>query len=80
MLEKALRIRTIVEADGRIEIHAPDLPPGKMVDVIILLEETTLRGRRSAIEILAAAAPSTAFATAEDVDRSLQSERDAWDK
>ena len=79
MLQKALRVRATVHPGGRIEVHAPDVAPGETVEVIILLPETRPTTKRSAVDILAAVGTARAFTTGDEVDRHLQTERDAWD-
>jgi len=76
----ARKISTTVQAGGRIEVRAPDLPVGQPVDVIIRLAGDQPNGRRSIVDILAECPGGLLFKTPEDVDAYLREERDSWDR
>jgi hypothetical protein len=75
----ALHRKITVLPGGKIEVTDQALPSGELVDVIILLPESSVTPRRSALDILAEAPGQRLFKTAEEVDDYLQKERDAWD-
>jgi len=81
-MQAALKRNTVVLSGGKIELDAPELPEGATVEVIVMLSEKdtpqTLP-RRSVLEIIAALGGHRLFASAEDVDRHLQRERDSWE-
>ena len=84
-MQTALKIQTTVTAEGKIEISMPELPPGKPVEVIILLPEQAANGepvisqQRSALDILNQAPGGRQFKTAAEVTTYLRRERDTWD-
>jgi hypothetical protein len=76
----ARRINTTVQAGGKIEVRAPDLPLGQPVEVIIRLANGHPNGRRSIVDILAECPGGLTFKTPEDVDAYIREERDSWDR
>lgn len=80
ILGAARRINTTVQAGGRIEVRAPDLPPGQPVEVTIRLADGHPNGRRSVIDILAECPGGLLFKTPEDVDAYIREERDSWER
>jgi hypothetical protein len=66
-----------LEPDGKIEVTAPQLAPGKQVELIILLPEPQVLLRRSALDILREASGQRHFKTAQDVAAYLHEERGA---
>lgn len=79
-MDSALRINTTVLPGGKIEVSDPQLPPGAAVEVIVLLPEPSRTGGRSIVDVLAEAPGQLLFKTAEEVDRYIRDERDAWDR
>ena len=77
-MRKAWHFTTKVLPRGRIEVADPKLPAGATVDVFVVPRVTTKR-RRSALEVLAQAPGQRQLKTAEEVDRYLREEREAWD-
>ena len=73
------RLRTIVQADGRIEICAPHLTEGDTVDVIIL-PSNGAKPKRGARVILEQSPGGRLFKTAAEVDAYIRNERDSWDR
>ena len=67
-------------AGGKIEIIDAQLPVGVPVEVIVLLPHAPAMPRCSLLAVLADAPGHLAFQTAEEVDASLRSERDAWER
>lgn len=78
-MQTALRLQTTILSGGKIEVTVPELAPGKQVEVIILLPESSAPARRSAADIISQAAGHRLFQTAEQVATYLHGERDAWD-
>jgi len=78
-MQSALHLKTTVLPGGKIEIADQILPPGEVVDVIILLPPVPETIRRSAVDILAEAPGHRLFKTAAEVDDYLRKEREAWD-
>jgi hypothetical protein len=78
MMQKALRVQTIVRPGGKIEINAPELIAGEAVEIIILVAEP-IANQQSAVDILANAPGQRLFKSAEDVKQYLQEEREAWE-
>ena len=89
-MQTTLRVKTKVDSPGKIEILAPQLTFGEVVEVIILLPEKQLISavhvqsekytvKRSVVDILAGTPGQRLFKTAADVDAYLQRERDTWE-
>lgn len=79
-MSAARKICTTVQADGKIEVRAPDLPQGQPVEVIIRLANGHLKGRRSIVDILAECPGGLHFRTPEDVDAYFREEHDSWER
>jgi hypothetical protein len=62
----------------RIEISAREIPEGARVEVIIV--PTATPERRSVLEIIEGLHGHRLFQTPEEVRRSLQVERDSWNR
>ena len=73
------RIRTTVQAGGRIEVIVPDLDAGEPVEVTICAG-TQANRKRSALDILSESPGHRLFKTAEEVDAYIREERDSWDR
>jgi hypothetical protein len=80
VLGAARKINTTVQAGGRIEVRAPDLPLGQPVEVIIRLAHEQPNGRRSIVDILAECPGGLLFKTPEDVDAYIRQERESWER
>lgn len=81
----ALRIETVVQPDGKIELNVPQLTPGQRVTVIVEAAEIVeakaqTPQKRRAADILAEAPGHLQFQTAKDVDEYIREERDAWER
>ena len=74
----AVKTTAIVQDGGRVQIVSPELTPGARVEVIVL--QASDAKRPSIDEILAGYAGGRLFQTAEQVDRYLRAERDAWER
>ena len=73
-----IRLTTVVQPGGRIEVSSPDLPVGHAVDVTIQPAEARSNNRRSVLQVLADCPGHILFKTADEVDAYLSDERDAW--
>lgn len=78
-MQSALRMTTLVQSGGKIELVNADLPPGQSVEVIVLLPSPSDISRRSILDVLAEAPGHLAFQSAAEVDAYLSEERDAWE-
>lgn len=78
-MQSALRIKTTVLPGGKIEVIDDTLQAGESVDVIVL-PQRALTARQSAVDILAEAPGHRLFHTVEEVDATIEKERDAWDR
>lgn len=76
----ARKINTTVQAGGKIEVRAPDLPPGQPVEVTIRLVHEQPNGRRSVLDILAECPGGLLFKTPADVDAYSRQERQSWER
>jgi hypothetical protein len=74
-MNQALRQKVVVKPGGIIEISSPELPPGAVVDVIIILE-TSPTHQQSFTSLIGIAKGS--FATPQEADDFISRERDAW--
>jgi hypothetical protein len=79
-MQNALHVKTKVLPGGKIEVTDRALSAGEEVDVIVLLPESPVTARRSAMDILAEAPGHRLFKTVADVEAYLQQEREAWDR
>jgi len=81
-MQAAVRMTTKVHTGGKIELLVPQLPIEEMIEVILLfplIEQTsTLRPKRSVVDILAEASGHRIFQTVSDVDHYLHEEHGAW--
>ena len=75
-MQKALHIRTTVLPGGKIEIVDQGLLVGESVDVVVT--QSAVSERRSAVDILAEAPGGLAFKTAADVAAYLKEEKESW--
>jgi hypothetical protein len=66
-----------VQEDGSIHVDARELAPGTPVDVIVLRADG--QDLPPIDEILAGYGGGRLFRTADEVDRYIRTERDAWD-
>jgi len=73
----AIKQHVIVQADGVIEVHAPELKAGMHTEVIILEAPGLALAERSLGSFIGTGHGS--FATAEQADAFLRAERDAWE-
>lgn len=80
-MQAALRVQTTVLTGGKIEVVAPQIPPGAAVELIILLQESPVSEakQQSALDILNSAPGKQSFQCAEEVEQYLHEERDAWE-
>ena len=80
-MESALRIRTNVLPGHRIEIVAPELKEGTLVEAVLFFQNEEPRSGRSMLEILESLPPRPLlFKTPEEVDKYLEEERNSWDR
>jgi hypothetical protein len=75
----AVHIKTTILPGGKIEISAPELPPGKQVDVFVVVEGEEPTKKRHALDIISEFRGHGVFKTAEEVDAYIREERDSWD-
>ena len=78
-MQSAVKITTVVQSGGRVEVTAPELMSGERVEVIILSFETAHPKRRSVLDILADAPGHRLFKSAEEVDVYIREERGSWE-
>jgi hypothetical protein len=65
----------------RVEVVAPELAEGDLVDVVLLPRTTGAISAQSAVAFLDALPDGPrAFATWEDYEQHLQQEKDAWER
>jgi hypothetical protein len=76
-MANTIRTQTTVLPGQRIEVSTPEIPAGSAVDVVVTERAT---GNRRILEFLDSLpqGPHSA-ATWDDVERSLDAERNAWD-
>jgi hypothetical protein len=81
-MNAAYHTTTTVLPGHRIEITAPGLGEGQQVQVVVIPvpAPTECRQGPSALEIIEAYKGPGVFASAEDVDRHINEERDSWDR
>lgn len=74
-MDKAIKQKAIVKPGGIVEIRSPELPPGAVVDVIVIIE-TSPSKQQSLTSLIGTARGS--FATPQEADNFISRERDAW--
>jgi len=79
-MQTALRFKTTVLTDGKVEIMDPQLLAGEDVEILILLPAARTQKSRSALDIIEDAPGQRLFKTAEEVDTYLLKERQAWER
>ncbi len=78
-MQTSRKLRAIVKPGGRIEVFAPDLAAGQMVEVTIA--SVPEQPERQALrEILARVDGHQSFHTPAEVEAYLNAERDSWDQ
>jgi hypothetical protein len=71
----ALRQKAVVQPGGVIQINAPELKPGTLTEVVVLVEAAE-RPLASMLDLLGAGRGS--FASPSEVDQFLRRERESW--
>ena len=82
-MQAALRLTARVQAGHKLEINSPELPEGEEVDVFVVLPAKTAPDVRqeSLIGFLDSLPPGPRSAdTWEELERTLQQDRDSWDR
>ena len=82
-MQTALRVSTRVLPGHRLEIVAPELTDGDAVDVFVVMGATPAptMPKVSLIEFLDSLPPGPRSApTREEIERTLQEDRDSWDR
>jgi len=87
-MQTALRITTRVLPGHRVEIVAPELTDGEAVEVFVVMPEAAVPPERkpavpaqSLMDFLDALPPGPRSApTWEEIEHTLQEERNAWDR
>ncbi len=85
-MQSALRVTTRVLPGNRVEIVAPELTEGDAVEVFVVMPEAPPQSepnapRQSLMEFLQSLPPGPrSAATWEEIERSLQEDRDSWDR
>ncbi len=72
------QVQTTILPGHRIEIQAPELPEGREVTVVVLVDEFAPPKCRLR-DILADYPGGQLFRSAEEVDAYLRAERESWD-
>ena len=76
----AVRQHAIVEPDGRIVIHVPQLKPGTHAKVTVVEQTESGEGDPSGVRLSSLIGSCRGmFATPEEADEFLAREREAWD-
>ena len=76
----AIHIQTTILPGGKIEVSAPELPPGKRANVFVVIEDEEPQEKRPVREVLANLSGHRLFQTAEEVDAYIREERDSWER
>jgi hypothetical protein len=78
-METTLHVRTTVLPGHKIELIAPAMPVGNLVDVTVEIAPAA-GGRASVLEILEALPGQSLLKTSRDADEYLKGERDSWER
>lgn len=78
---RVIRMRTIVQAGGRVEVTAAELAPGSEVEVLVVEQPAAVTPAGSLLAFLDSlpAGPRSA-ASWEELERLLEEERASWDR
>jgi len=76
----AVYITTTVLPGGKIEVSAPELPPGKRASVFVVIEDEEPTEKRPVRDVLDDLPRHRLFKTAEEVDAYIREERDSWER
>jgi hypothetical protein len=76
----AMHVKTRVLPGPRVEVAAPGLAEGSVVDVFVVAEPPAGSPPRSAIDVIKSLQGHRSFANAQEADRHLEEERNAWDR
>jgi hypothetical protein len=79
-MSNAIHIQTTILPGGKIEVSAPELPPGKRANVFVVVEDEEPQEKRPVREILANLSGHRLFQSAEEVDAYIRGERDSWER
>lgn len=77
-MQTAIHLQVQVKSPGTIEIEHLSIPSGTIVDVFVILPETTPT-RLNVLDIIDSTPGQRLFKTAEEVQHYLKAERDAWE-
>ncbi len=78
-MQAAIRVITKVLPGNKIEIEVPEGSVGEDVEVIVVLPQTLLTGRRNVLKLLEDIRSRHPQRSTEDIDRDLAAERASWD-
>jgi hypothetical protein len=73
---QAIRQEVTVQKDSMIEIHSPALKPGSHVEVILLIEEVSIK-KQSLSSLIGTGKGS--YASPSEADAFIRGERDKWE-
>jgi len=80
-MQSVVRTITTVLPGNRIELSTPDLPEGQSVEVVLRFESSDEKARGGILEFLDSLPPGPRSArTWDELEASLQTEREAWGK
>lgn len=77
-MQTALRVRTMVQPGGRVEVASPELEAWQTVDVVV--SPAPAPSSRSAWQIISEGPGQRLFKTAKEVDDYIAGERASWDR
>jgi hypothetical protein len=76
----AIHIQTTILPGGKIEVSAPELPPGKRANVFVVIEDEEPQEKRHVLDMISTFSGHRLFQTAEEVDAYIREERDSWER
>ena len=77
----AIHIQTTILPGGKIEVSAPELPPGKRANVFVVIEDEEPQEKRHVLDMRSSTfSGHRLFQTAEEVDANIREERDSWER
>ena len=79
-MESALHLKTKVLPGKKIEVTSSDSVEGEQVEIFIVFPAALRGHRRTVMDIVETTQPPQGFSTAEEANRYLEGERDAWDR
>lgn len=78
-MQRALHLQAQVLPGKKIELNAPEISVGEVVDVFVIVPKPPQPKPRKVLEILEEIRGHRQLKTSEELDKYLEEERNSWD-